>query len=237
MILTCPQCRTQYITQEANFPPAGRMVRCAKCRRTWHQPGFEAATAHAPPAAASEPEGDKADRCASDQHAALLHTSPPDISPGASAAALAKSGRVLARRAILERCFLVAPLVLFAATAFFYHAQMANLWRGVTVPPSTARMRLEMPGVDLRNVSFRRETSGGLTMLVLSGTVLNSAESTMPVPKSIRVIVSDENNHKLVDAEIPSKIASLGPGESIAFRARIPDLPSANPRLHIALQD
>ena len=40
MILTCPQCATRYQADEAKFPPAGRAVRCGKCRHQWHQPGF-----------------------------------------------------------------------------------------------------------------------------------------------------------------------------------------------------
>lgn len=42
MLLTCPHCTTRYQVEEANFPPAGRTVRCGKCRHSWHQPGFVA---------------------------------------------------------------------------------------------------------------------------------------------------------------------------------------------------
>ena len=57
MILTCPACATQYVVKDGAIPPAGRQVRCASCRHSWHQspePGDDAVeTAAAEPA--SEP--------------------------------------------------------------------------------------------------------------------------------------------------------------------------------------
>lgn len=37
MILTCPECGTQYVVKEGAIPPAGRQVRCASCKHSWHQ--------------------------------------------------------------------------------------------------------------------------------------------------------------------------------------------------------
>ena len=37
MILTCPECATRYQTDAAQFMPAGRKVRCAKCGHVWFQ--------------------------------------------------------------------------------------------------------------------------------------------------------------------------------------------------------
>jgi predicted Zn finger-like uncharacterized protein len=60
MILTCPNCGTQYVVKDGAIPPHGRQVRCAACKHSWHQdPDAEAApveaTAAEPPAA-PEPE-------------------------------------------------------------------------------------------------------------------------------------------------------------------------------------
>ena len=56
MILTCPNCGTQYVVKDGAIPPQGRQVRCASCKHSWHQdPEPETATE---PAAedAAEPE-------------------------------------------------------------------------------------------------------------------------------------------------------------------------------------
>lgn len=37
MILTCPNCDTQYVVKDGAIPPEGRQVRCAACKHSWHQ--------------------------------------------------------------------------------------------------------------------------------------------------------------------------------------------------------
>ena len=37
MILTCPECGTQYVVKDGAIPPQGRQVRCAACKHSWHQ--------------------------------------------------------------------------------------------------------------------------------------------------------------------------------------------------------
>jgi predicted Zn finger-like uncharacterized protein len=37
MILTCPNCGTQYVVKDGAVPPQGRQVRCAACKHSWHQ--------------------------------------------------------------------------------------------------------------------------------------------------------------------------------------------------------
>lgn len=37
MILTCPACDTKYVVKDGAIPPAGRQVRCAACKHSWHQ--------------------------------------------------------------------------------------------------------------------------------------------------------------------------------------------------------
>jgi predicted Zn finger-like uncharacterized protein len=47
MILTCPDCGTQYVVKDDAIPPEGRQVRCAACKHSWHQDP-EPQTAKAP---------------------------------------------------------------------------------------------------------------------------------------------------------------------------------------------
>ena len=67
MILTCPACGTQYVVKDGAIPPAGRQVRCAACKHSWHQdPGpasdepeaAREADVPAPEPAATPPEPD-----------------------------------------------------------------------------------------------------------------------------------------------------------------------------------
>ena len=43
MILTCPACDTKYVVKDGTIPAAGRQVRCAACKHSWHEPGDGAA--------------------------------------------------------------------------------------------------------------------------------------------------------------------------------------------------
>jgi len=53
MILTCPNCGTQYVVKDGAIPPQGRQVRCASCKHSWHQ---DPEAAEEPAAADAEDE-------------------------------------------------------------------------------------------------------------------------------------------------------------------------------------
>ena len=53
MILTCPNCGTQYVVKDGAIPPEGRQVRCAACKHSWHQDPQVAASEEEDPASAS----------------------------------------------------------------------------------------------------------------------------------------------------------------------------------------
>jgi predicted Zn finger-like uncharacterized protein len=58
MILTCPNCSTQYVVKDGAIPPQGRQVRCASCKHSWHQDSEATADSEqlAEPEVASEDE-------------------------------------------------------------------------------------------------------------------------------------------------------------------------------------
>jgi len=62
MILTCPNCGTQYVVKDGAIPPEGRQVRCAACKHSWHQdPGADAeAAAETDQVQAEAPEAEQA---------------------------------------------------------------------------------------------------------------------------------------------------------------------------------
>ena len=55
MILSCPNCGTQYVVKDGAIPPEGRQVRCAACKHSWHQDPESASVSVADPAAQAEP--------------------------------------------------------------------------------------------------------------------------------------------------------------------------------------
>lgn len=61
MILTCPDCGTQYVVKDGAIPPEGRQVRCAACKHSWHQDPEPVAPLELQPEAAISESGGEAD--------------------------------------------------------------------------------------------------------------------------------------------------------------------------------
>jgi predicted Zn finger-like uncharacterized protein len=72
MILTCPNCGTQYVVKDGAIPPQGRQVRCAACKHSWHQEP-EASTAEQEQSAVpAEPELEREEQEESVAEATLI---------------------------------------------------------------------------------------------------------------------------------------------------------------------
>lgn len=59
MILTCPNCGTQYVVKDGAIPPQGRQVRCASCKHSWHQDPEPTSAAQAPEPEVAAPDEDE----------------------------------------------------------------------------------------------------------------------------------------------------------------------------------
>ena len=239
MILTCPNCAVRYQADEAKFPPAGRTVRCGKCRHAWHQPGF---------AAESEPK-----------IIARSDTAPKAETEEGSPSALAWSARGAEASAHLPlgvsmkqqpnffefiyaapaaRWTVVIAIILVAALwANNSREDIAKISPHLPSLQSLLGHQMATQGIDLRNVGYQRENDDGQTMLVISGTITNNAVHELPVPRTIRVALSDENNNELFFTAFRPIVATLGAGKSVTFRTKIHDLPATNLRLEMHLDD
>jgi len=77
MILTCPNCATQYVVKDGAIPPQGRQVRCASCKHSWHQ------DAEAPAELEMGPEMQPAESVAEDESFAAATLIDPSSGPEA----------------------------------------------------------------------------------------------------------------------------------------------------------
>ena len=78
MILTCPACDTRYVVKDGSIPPAGRQVRCAACKNSWHQDPEPVESAVAAPLDLNPALEEEADPAASDPDFAAEVALPPE---------------------------------------------------------------------------------------------------------------------------------------------------------------
>lgn len=222
MILTCPQCDTRYQADEAKFPPAGRNVRCAKCGNVWHQ---------APPSAPAE----------SDVAAVV-----PEATPDAPAApfgegfrrrsvppppAESRRPRLAGTATLAGWLALVAIILLIGFSAVRYRQEIATLW-----PQSFsfyAALGLPVHGLDFRELHSSRQIEDGQTVLAVSGMIVNDASRELPVPQTIRVILSDGDNREVYRWTFGPGVATLKPGQSAKFTTRLSSPPVTARHLEI----
>src|SRR5665213_1310066 len=92
------------------------------------------------------------------------------------------------------------------------------------------------PGIGLRGVSYDVQEAYGLgTMVTVHGTIVNSADKRLSLPKSVRIALTDINNTELYHASISPSVDDLGPHQSVAFETKIYNAPPATVHLEVRL--
>ena len=241
MILTCPACSTRYSVDAAKFPAAGRNVRCAKCGHSWHQAG------EAPDAATAEAR-------AAEQVSATSAASVPDGMPGATpeAANFALEGPSPARdfepkrteeipRAPLGPRLavaagwlgLIAVVLLIGFAAVRYRQDIATIWPQSAGVYTSLGLKVNASGIDFRQVEYRRESEDGQVVLAVSGQIINAGQRELPVPQTVRVTLSDANNHELYHWTFKPNAQTLSPGQSVKFVTRLASPPAAARHLEV----
>ena len=213
MIVSCPSCSTRYIVDPKALGATGRMVRCANCKHTWMQ---------APPADMPKPVD--------------LEPAPDSlrpIPPGSNLPAFPETRRTGPAQAIGWLAFLV---VLLGGAAGLVGARndVVELW------PPAARLYdvvgLSVEGVgaglELRNViSARRED--GAPAIVVEGTVANVSGKPREVPR-LKAVVKSAANQDLKNWTFTPTVPVLLPGETVNFKAELPDPPRGAANLAIS---
>ncbi|HXM00464.1 MAG TPA: DUF3426 domain-containing protein [Rhizomicrobium sp.] len=221
MILICPQCATRYEADGANFLPAGRKVRCAKCSHVWHQdPPPEAVAALAPPL---EPEP-----------RAAAFVAPPVAAPAPVAIAAAMPGRVqaaapsrgMARLGLgLGWVALVAVILVIGWSALTWREQVATAWPRTASFYASLGLSVNPVGIGFADVSHAEQTEDGQPVLAIRGKLVNLSSRAMAVPQ-IEVTLTDAAKRPVLSRSFAPAIATLQPGQITTFLARLSSPPS-----------
>jgi predicted Zn finger-like uncharacterized protein len=234
MILTCPSCDTRYSVDGTKFPSQGRSVRCAKCGHSWHQAAeapeqpeivAEAAPVVAPPEApvlepnASAPPEDFTPTRA---------YAPAPAPPPAPRVPLASRLAVVAGWAGL-----IAVVLLIGVSAVRYRQDIAVIWPQSAGVYSSLGLKVSASGIDFREVSYKRQSEDGQTVLAVSGKIVNGGPRQLPVPQTVRVTLSDASNHELYHWTFKPTATVLAPGQTLPFSTRLSSPPAAARHLEV----
>ncbi len=244
MILTCPACSTRYTVDEAKFPAAGRTVRCAKCGHSWHQAGPEPEPAPEPefaPAPVPEPEPDVTPAAAEAIPAPVVAEPEPPLEepfggPSAGTRAYAPPAQMPERfreqklqtaAVVAGWVGLVAVVLLIGYSAVRYRQDIAAIWPQSAGVYSGLGMPVNASGIDFRNVTYRRESEDGQSVLVVTGQIVNGGARELPVPQTVRVGLTDIDNRELYHWTFKPDATVLKPGAQLSFRTRLSSPPAA----------
>jgi len=246
MILVCPNCAARYEVDGTQFPAEGRKVRCKKCGHVWHQAAetdraeIEETIFNPPPDAEPAPEPvieDEAPQPAwrapaveeEDQADEDFRLDEPEMATPAKRGA----GTALV---MLGWIALVAVILVIGWSAANYRSQIVGIWPQSASLFSKLGMAVNTRGLDFADVRHINQTEDGQPVLVITGKVVNVTSKKLDVPP-LRVTLSDANKHGIYDWTFTPSSTALAPGQSVAFRTRLSNPPSATRHVELRFAD
>jgi predicted Zn finger-like uncharacterized protein len=249
MLLICPNCAARYEVDGSKFPAAGRKVRCAKCGTTWHQ---------ATPQAEAEPDQAEIEAVVFEgrepESAVPIPESDPEVfqEPEPVRAALSPT-REIEREEIVEEASrpsarnggvvvalgwvaLVAVILLIGFSAASFRAQIVDIWPQSASLFARMGMAVNTRGLDFTDIRHLNQTEDGQPVLVITGKLVNVGAQRRDVPP-LRVTLSDANRHAIYDWSFEPSRSSLAPGQTVAFRTRLSNPPTAAVHVEIRFAD
>ena len=128
---------------------------------------------------------------------------------------------------------LIAVVLLIGFAAVRYRQDIATIWPQSAGVYSSLGLHVNASGIDFRQVEYRRETEDGQVVLAVTGQIVNAAERQLPVPQTVRVTLSDANNHELYHWTFKPNAQVLGAGQSVKFMTRLASPPAAARHLEV----
>lgn len=234
MILTCPTCSTRYSTDEKEFPPEGRDVRCARCGHIWHQAAPAEPDAPAETVDDIRRNVDEEAAAAMARRRARLHDTAAPMRDAQGDDEDMPRWKAAAAKAILGVGWLgLVCLVLFAgwATLTFrpvltkYWPQSASLYATIGIKPDLAVLKFA-------DVGYRSAIEDGQPVLTVSGQLTNSGSKEQSVPP-IRAALIDAGRREVYHWTFSPKALTLAPGQTTRFSTKVASPPSATRNLEL----
>lgn len=219
MILTCPGCSTRYQADEAQIPPQGRDVRCARCGEVWHASPLLSGFETTPSFPAEEPSPEVyAQPAARDEEpqSEARPTEEPAAKPYAD---------WLKRIGLSAGWIALAAVVLVIGfVASVYRQKVVEAWPQSASLYSRLGMKVNVTGLDIRDIKSSEAPQDGQRVLTVTGALTNVTNRELPVPQ-IRVGLIDGDKRELYHWTFAPNVMTLRPGQSTQFVTRLSNPP------------
>jgi len=243
MILTCPACATRYVVDPKAIGASGRIVRCARCHKSWHQDVPE----DLPPSRLTrpvefEPPPDLPVMSSSDEdRPAFDRFEPPDeaeepmpsfmarpepIGGDRNLPALRAPKRRIGKLAI-GWAALVLVVVLLAAGLWFARTPLVAAWPPLERLYLLAGIPVDAPslGLEIRNLTPAFAKAEGASTLVVTGEITNVSGGVRKVP-TLRVTLRNAKTEPLKTWDFTIGRDQLLAGETAPFQTSIANPPA-----------
>ena len=196
MILTCPECETQYFADEATIGESGRTVKCASCGHSWFV----------------GPEGAKPGEATLGAHETYrLKVRERRRRKSRNAAFTAWTTTAAAALVI------IAGLLLLRGEVVKRWPESASTYAAIGMPVNRF-------GLEFLETEAERFFDGTTPILEVRGAVRNSSNRTVSAP-NVRVILLDDQGAPVAEAFAPVTPTSIPEDATAIFTARIENPP------------
>jgi predicted Zn finger-like uncharacterized protein len=223
MILTCPNCATQYSVDLDHIGPEGRMVRCKQCVHVWREFPHEQEdkqSEDAPQPAVEAIPQPKVEVAAPHRRRSAL---PRERPKRANLAGWVALGAILL--AVLGGGWLMRERVVDAWPA------SARLFAALGTP-----VEVLGAGIEIADVTSARDVVEGVPVLLIEGRLTNISEAVRTVP-AVRASLLDQSAREVRSWLVPILEQRLLPGETVAFTTRLENPPDEARELAITFVD
>ncbi|MEO1553204.1 MAG: MJ0042-type zinc finger domain-containing protein [Pseudomonadota bacterium] len=196
MILTCPECETQYFAEDSTIGESGRTVKCATCGHSWFV----------------GPEGSGAEANALGAHEAYRLKVKERRRRKSRAAAFSAWTTTAATLVAL-----IAGLLIFRGEVVKRWPESASTYAAIGIPVNRF-------GLEFLETEAERFFDGTTPILEVRGAVQNVSGRTTTAPR-VRVILLDDQGNQVAEAFAPITPSSIPADATAVFAARVENPP------------
>jgi predicted Zn finger-like uncharacterized protein len=229
IIITCPECNTNYSLKDGSISAKGRTVKCAKCGHSWHQaqPEATAGANAAPPKENAPSPAEERPAAAAAEKPTPEQPAPEKPAPSPGLIAKPAYNRVIPAPPPVLRAPLwlkLLPLGLCAAIiaiSFIYYKDRLLSYIPALAKAYEAAGMVDTDQIRITEASLKKVKDGDFTDIYIKASVVNEAHRDQYLP-NLRISLLDKDRNPIAANTIDNIKMLLKPGEPFILKNKIP---------------